>query len=82
MAAIWHGSASQRLGKLTPDMDGARSRDGRTGAVAKYAGEGEREGGGTPPTPKGDGKLFDFFPLSLSLSLSFSPGKSEMRTEY
>ena len=77
MAAIWHGSASQRLGKLTPDMDGARSRDGRTGAVAKYAGEGEREGGGTPPTPKGDGKLFDFFPLSLSLFFSGKVGNAD-----
>ena len=48
--------------------------DGRSGtsAVAKYAREGERE----KATPKGDGKLFDFFLPSLS------PGKSEMRTEY
>ena len=33
-------------------------------------------------TPKGDGKLFDFFLLFLSLSLSLCLGKSEMRTEY
>ena len=54
MAAIWHGSASQRLGKLTPppppDMDGATASEGRgdgrsTGAVAKYARERRRERG-------------------------------------
>ena len=38
--------------------------DERTGAVAKYARE-SREG----ETPKGDGKLFDFFLLLLSLSV-------------
>ena len=37
-----------------------------TGAVAKYAREGREQRG----TPKGDGKLFDFSLLFLSLSLS------------
>ena len=63
MAAIWHGSASQRLGKLTPDMDGRDGRKDRcSGQTCQRGKEGE--------TPKGDGKLFDFFLLFLSLSLS------------
>ena len=47
----------------------ARTGMEETGAVAKYAREEGREQRGTP---KGDGKLFDFFLLLLSHSLCLS----------